>query len=164
MKKQVLLFLLLFGVTTLAEAQYYGYGGYGGFGGYGNGRFGGYRGGRNAIPQAETPAKKPEPKTAEEIVSDELPRIVEAAELNAFEEAVVKMALTNYVQQRIELDILKLDPDAMREALEKINLEHRSELEAGLPAEKYEAIIKLQENGYDTRKLEKEKRKKKKNS
>ena len=52
----------------------------------------------------------------------------------------------------------------MREALEKINLEHRAELEAGLPAEKYEAIVKLQESGYDTRKLEKEKRKKKKKS
>lgn len=159
MTKQTLLLLLLLGTCFAAEAQYYGYGGYGGrYGGYG-----GYRN-RNAIPQAQAPPKKPEPKTAEDIVNDELPKIVEAAELNAFEEAVVRMALTNYVQQRIELDILKLDPDTMREALEKINLEHRAELEAGLPAEKYEAIVKLQESGYDTRKLEKEKRKKKKKS
>lgn len=114
------------------------------------------------MPQAETPDKKPEPKTADEIVSEEMPAIVEAAELNAFEEAVVRTSLTRYVQQRIELDILKLEGDAMREAVEKLNQEHRQELEAGLPPEKYQAMIQLQENGYNTKKLEKEKRKKKK--
>lgn len=165
MKTYLSLILLLFGATFAGEAQYYGYNGYGGYGGYG-GYYGGYGGfrGRNAIPQAQAAPKKPEPQTAEDIVNLELPKIVEAAELNAFEEAVVRMALTNYVQQRIELDILKLEPDAMREKLEKINLEHRKELENGLPTDKYEAIVKFQESGYDTRKLEKEKRKKKKKS
>ncbi len=151
MKRYALLALFVMGAAITAEAQY----------GYGN--YGGYYGRRQSIvPQAETPDKKPEPKTAEEIVSEEMPGIVEAAELNAFEEAVVRTSLTRYVQQRIELDILKLDPDTMREAVEKINLEHRQELEAGLPPEKYQAMIQLQENGYNAKKLEKEKRKKKK--
>lgn len=154
MKRFTLLALLMTGVLFTAEAQY-GYGSYGGYGGY-------YGRRQSIVPQAETPEKKPEPKTADEIVSEEMPAIVEAADLNAFEEAVVRTSLTRYVQQRIELDILKLDPDAMREAVEKINQEHRQELEAGLPPEKYQAMIKLQENGYNTKKLEKEKRKKKK--
>ncbi len=152
MKRFAFLALFLLGAIFAAEAQY-GY--------YGNNGY--YGRGRSLVPQAETPDKKPEPKTADEIVDDEMPAIIEAAELNAFEEAVVRTSLTHYVQQRIELDILKLNPDETREVLEKINLEHRQELEAGLPPEKYQAMIQLQENGYNTKKLEKEKRKKKKN-
>lgn len=151
MKKQIPFLLMLLSAVFTAEAQY-GY--------YGNGGYYGQR--RSAIPQAETPEKKPEPKTAEEIVAGEMPGIIEAAELNDFEAAVVRSSLTNYVQQRIELEILKLSPEDTREALEKINLAHRQELEAGLPPEKYQAMVQLQENGYNTKKLEKEKRKKKK--
>jgi hypothetical protein len=149
MKKQILFLLMMLSAVFTASAQYYGNGGY-------------YGQRRNAIPQAETPEKKPEPKTAEEIVAGEMPGIIEAAELNDFEAAVVRSSLTNYVQQRIELEILKLSPEDTREALEKINLAHRQELEAGLPPEKYQAMVQLQENGYNTKKLEKEKRKKKK--
>lgn len=151
MKKQILLLLVLTTAAFSAQAQY-GY--------YGNNGY--YGRGRSLVPQAETPEKKPEPKTAEEIVAEEMPAIIEAAELNDFEAAVVRSSLTNYVQQRIELEILKLGPENTREALEKLNLAHRQELEAGLPPEKYQAMILLQENGYNTKKLEKEKRKKKK--
>jgi len=151
MKKQFLLLLMFTGAVFGANAQY-GY--------YGNGGFNGR--GRSMVPQAETPEKKPEAKTAEEIVAEEMPGIIEAAELNDFEAAVVRSSLTEYVQKRIELDILKLSPEDSREALEKINLAHRQELEAGLPPEKYQAMVQLQENGYNTKKLEKEKRKKKK--
>ena len=152
MKRFAFLALFLLGAHFAAEAQY-GY--------YGNNGY--YGRGQSIVPQAETPDKKPEPKTADQIVDEEMPAIIEAAELNAFEEAVVRTSLTRYVQQRIELEILKLNPDDTREALEKINLEHRQELETGLPPEKYQAMIQLQENGYNTKKLEKEKRKKKKN-
>lgn len=151
MKRYALLTLLLMGAAFAAEAQY----GYYGYGGY-------YGRRQSIVPQAETPDKKPEPKTADEIVGEEMPGIIEAAELNEFEAAVVRSSLTRYVQQRIELDILKLSPDDTREALEKINRAHREELETGLPPEKYQAIVLLQENGYNAKKLEKEKRKKKK--
>jgi hypothetical protein len=151
MKKLILLslFLLSLGSTAVAQYGYYGNGGY-------------YGRGRSLVPQAESPEKKPEPKTAEEIVAEEMPGIIEAAELNDFEAAVVRSSLTQYVQQRIELEILKMSPEDTREALEKINLAHRQELEAGLPPEKYQAMVQLQENNYNTKKLEKEKRKKKK--
>lgn len=122
-----------------------------------NGRYG-----RTAIPQAEAPPKEPEPKTAEEIVAAEMPAIIEAVELNDFEAAVVSSILNKYVQQRIELRILKLEGDQAREAYEKIDREERAELESGLPPEKYEAMIELKENGYNTRKLQKKKKKRKK--
>lgn len=125
-------------------------------------QIGARRFGRSAIPQAQTPPKKPEPKTAEEIVAGEMPKISEAAELNDFETAVVSSILTKYVQQRIELRILKLDPDTTREALEKIEREEREELRLGLPAEKYEAMIELKENGYNAKKLQKKRKKRKK--
>ena len=125
-------------------------------------QIGARRFGRSAIPQAQTPVKKPEPKTAEEIVAGEMPKITEAAALNDFESAVVSSILTKYVQQRIELRILKLDPDTTREALEKIEREEREELRLGLPAEKYEAMIELKENGYNAKKLQKKRKKRKK--
>ncbi|MDG1573051.1 hypothetical protein OZ410_12040 [Robiginitalea sp. M366] len=148
----IVLFALLGGIFG-AEAQY-GYG----YGGYGNG---GYYG-RNAIPQAETPAKKPEPKTAEEIVEDAMPQIIEAAALNDFEAAVVSATLTKYVQQRIELRILELTPEQTREALENIEQAERAELEQGLPPEKFEAMMALKENGYDAKRFKKKEKRKKK--
>ena len=118
--------------------------------------------GRPAIPQAQGPVSKPEPKTAEEMVEAEMPAIIEAVELDSFEAAVVSSILTRHVQQRMELRILELDPDQTREALEKIERSERAELESGLPPEKYEAMISLKENRYNTKKLKKEKKKKKK--
>ena len=158
--------LLLTGVELQAQYGYggggYGYGGRGG--GYG-GRGGGYGRGRSAIPQAQEPQKEPENLTAEEIVDNEMPAIAAALELNEFETAVLSSVLKKYVQERIEMQILKLTPDKMREKMENITERQDEELKAGLPIEKYDAFVELQKNGVaktTKEKKKKEKRKKKK--
>ncbi|MGB5435212.1 MAG: hypothetical protein WBM98_04905 [Maribacter sp.] len=152
----VLFTLLLTGVEVQAQ---YGYGnGYGGYG-YG-GRGTGYGRGRAAIPQAQTPQKEPEPLTADEIVDNEMPGISSALELNDFETAVLSSILKKYVQERIEMQILKLEPDQMREQMDKITLRQTEELKAGLPLEKYEAFVELQKNGVAKTKKEKKKKEK----
>jgi hypothetical protein len=156
--KYILLLFLLF-VGTEFYAQYgYGSGGYGyGRGGYGYGRQ------RSAIPQANETPKKEEPKTADEMVDDEMPAIAEALELNDFEVAVLSSVLKKYVQERIEAQILKLPPEKMREVYEKITERQDEELKAGLPLEKYEAFVELQKNGVaKTIKNNKKKKKKRK--
>ena len=150
--------LLMTGVELQAQ---YGYGG----GGYGYGTRGsGYGRGRSGIPQAQEPQKEPENLTAEEIVDNEMPAIAEALELNEFETAVLSSVLKKYVQERIEMQILKLTPDKMREKMEKITERQDEELKAGLPMEKYEAFVELQKKGVaktNKEKKKKEKRKKK---
>lgn len=151
----VFFFLIISSVTLNAQ---YGYGG-GGYGGYGRGGYG-YGRGRSAIPQAETPEKEPEVLTAEQIVEGEMPKITEALELSEFEQAIVSSILTNTIQKRMELGILKLDADKTRAALEKIYKTQEEELKASLPEDKYDAFIKLQEDGFKKSKKEKKKKKK----
>ncbi|HMB61441.1 MAG TPA: hypothetical protein VKN36_00110, partial [Eudoraea sp.] len=91
----------------------------------------------------------------------EMPRLTEALELNEFEQAVVSSILTKYVQQSIELQLLKLDPDKTREGMDNIRTKQNAELEAGLPEEKFNAIKELQENGFKKKKEKKKKKKKK---
>tara|TARA_R110002051_G_C8681199_1_gene491811 strand:- start:433 stop:894 length:462 start_codon:yes stop_codon:yes gene_type:complete len=134
--------------TSLIQAQY-GYGN-----GYGNN---GYGRRQSNIPQTQQAPEKAEPLTAEEIVETQMPAIAEALELNEFEKAVVSTTLIKYMKQRIELQILQLEADKMREAYEKININQDAELKAGLPEEKYEAFQDLKEDG-----IRKTKRKKKK--
>jgi len=141
-----LVFILL--CIPLAEAQY----------GYQNGYYGRRR---SAIPSVDEPEKKVEPLTAEQIVEKEMPRLTEALELNEFEQAVVSSILTKYVQQSIELQLLKLDPDKTREGMDNIRTKQNAELEAGLPEEKFNAIKELQENGFKKKKEKKKKKKKK---
>ena len=93
-------------------------------------------------------------------MDQERPGITEKLGLNPFEEAVLSTTLKKYLQERIELQILDLPPDKMRESYEKITLKQDEELMAGLPADKYEAFVELQKNGF---KKVKEKKKKKKN-
>ena len=121
---------------------------------YGNQRMGAPLG-----PEMEP--HKEEPKTAEELVEAEMPKITEALELNAFEQAVVSSILTKYVQQRIELQILKLPKEQTMAALEKIAQDQNRELKQGLPVEKYEGFVELQENGYKGKKKRKKKKKNK---
>lgn len=159
--KTKITFLLALG-TLLAgsyelQAQY---GGYGGYGGYGYGGYGYGYGRRNSIPQVQHEPEEPEPMTAEQIVDAEMPNITEALDLNAFEAAVLSSTLKKYVQKRIELQILQLEPDQMRESMEKITMAQDAELKAGLPPEKYEAFVEMQKNG--VKKTQKEKKKKKK--
>ncbi len=116
---------------------------------------------RSGIPR--TPVEKPEPKpqTAEEIVAEQMPKITEAIGLNDFEQAVVSSILTRYVDQRIQLQLLELSPEKMREGLEKIQTNQQAELKAGLPEEKFNALEEYQKNGYRIKKKKKKKRKSK---
>lgn len=168
-KHLIVLFILLLGASEI-QAQYgyggggYGYGGYGSRGGYGRG---GYGRGRSAIPQAQSTPEAPKPKTAAELVDGEMPAIAETLGLDEFEKAVMSTTLKKYVQERIELQILKLSPDKMREAYENITLRQDEDLKAGLPLEKYEAFVKMQKEGVakmqkEQKKAEKKRKKKKK--
>ncbi|MFS4491577.1 hypothetical protein [Maribacter sp. 2308TA10-17] len=171
-KNLIVLFILLLGASEL-QAQFgnrggYGYGGYGG-GGYGGSGRGLGRGYGSAIPQSQTPAEAPKPKTAAEIVDGEMPAIAETLGLDEFEKAVLSTTLKKYVQERIELQILKLPRDKMKEAYEKITIRQDEDLKAGLPLEKYEAFVKMQKDGVakmqkEMKKEEKRKKKKKKKS
>ncbi|WP_158977650.1 hypothetical protein [Cellulophaga sp. L1A9] len=128
-----------------------------GYGGSGNG----YGRQRSSIPQAQTPQEEPKALTAEQIVDNEMPNITEAVGLNPFEEAIVRSILTKSVQKRIELQILKLEPEKTREAMEKIVKEQEEELRAGLPEDKYEAFEKLQKDRFKSKKKKKKKKKNK---
>lgn len=154
-----LFFSVLFIVLSFPflSAQY----GYGNGYGYGYGGYGGYGRQRNSIPQAQETPKEPEKLTAEQIVDQEMPGITEKLGLNPFEEAVLSTTLKKYLQERIELQILDLPQDKMRESYEKITQKQDEELKAGLPADKYEAFVELQKNGF--KKVKEKKKKKKKN-
>ncbi|NNF20194.1 MAG: hypothetical protein HKN61_10485 [Flavobacteriaceae bacterium] len=145
------LLTLVFVILSISwvEAQY----------GYGNsGRYGRQRSG---LPRGPEPKQEEvKPLTAEEIVAEQMPQIMEVVPLNAFEEAVVSSILTKYVQQSIELRILGLEPDKMREGMEKIRTNQKAELEAGLPEDKFAALMDLQENGFKKAKQKNKKKKK----
>ncbi|MEX0313920.1 MAG: hypothetical protein AB3N18_07065 [Allomuricauda sp.] len=153
-KLSLILFMLLgiFCTDTLI-GQY----GYGNPYGYGN-RYGRQR---STIPQAQAPPKEEKPLTAEEIVDLQMSSITEALELNPFEEAVVRTTLVKSVQQRIELTILQLEENKMREEIEKIRTRQDEELKLGLPEDKYQAFNELQENQFKTNKIKKKNKKKK---
>ncbi|MBO0323376.1 hypothetical protein J0X14_13790 [Muricauda sp. CAU 1633] len=150
---QTLVFLTL--LTTILcigdLAAQYGYGSP-----YGN-RYGRRQ---STIPQAQETPKEVEPPTAEEVVDQQMPSITEALGLNPFEEAVVRTTLLQSVQQRIELQILGLEPLKMKEEYEKILKKQNEELQAGLPEDKYNAFIELQENSFKAKKKKKKKKKK----
>ena len=125
-----------------------------------NNRFG--RAQRTAIPQAQTPPEEPKPKTADELVDEQMPKIIESLELDPFEQAVVRSTLVKYVQKRLELQILKLEPKKMKEEFDKLAELQNEELRAGLPEEKYQAYLELQENRFQTKRKKKKKKKKNK--
>ena len=148
MKKLIFILCLVFTGTQLVSAQM--------------GRYGTYGPQRSSIPRGpEAPAKEEEPKTAEELVAEQMPKISEAMELNDFEQAVVSSILTKYVQKRIELQILNLPKEQSMAAFEKIAEEQDRELKQGLPAEKYEIFLELQKNGFKGQKKKKRQKKKK---
>ncbi|PRX55149.1 hypothetical protein [Flagellimonas meridianipacifica] len=115
---------------------------------------------RSTVPQAQPTPKEPEPITAEGVVNERMPSITEALELNPFEEAVVRTTLTKYVQKKLELQILKLEPKKMQEEYERLGKLQNEELKAGLPEDKYQAYLELEKNRF---KAKKKKKKKKKN-
>ncbi len=152
--KKLLLGLLFIILSAGSIQAQYGYGN-----GYGRG---GYGRNRSAVPQVQETPEKVVPPTAEEIVEKEMPAIKEALDLNPFEEAVVSSILTKSIQKRIELGILQLSPEKTKEAYQKIYETQKEELQAGLPKEKYDAFVKLQEDGLKKVKKNKKKEKKKK--
>jgi len=149
-KNTLLSIIVLLLSIHFASAQY-GYG-------YGNPYYYGRQ--RSIVPQGPEPEKEVKPRTADEIVAAEMPKITEVLELNEFEQAVVSTILTKYVQQSIELRILDPEPDKLREGMEKIQRNQREELKAGIPEDKFNALVALQENGYKNKKKEKKKKKK----
>ncbi|MEH6680035.1 MAG: hypothetical protein V7724_05775 [Sediminicola sp.] len=152
-------FLALVSIVLLSLPATYAQYGYGN-GGYGNN---GYGRRQSSIPQAQQAPEKEEPLTAEEMVEGQMPAISEALGLNDFEKAVVATTLTKYLKQRMELQILQLDADQTRSALEKISLNQEADLKAGLPADKYEAFVELQKEGLAKAKRKIKKKKKKSN-
>ncbi len=146
--KHTLTFCTLLVVAFKMQAQFNN--------GYGSGANGGRQG--NTIPQAETPPEAPKALTAEEIVDQEIPNITEVLGLNPFEEAIVKTTLTKYVQKRIELEILKLNPEKTAEAMMNLSKAQDEELKSSLPEEKYNAFVQLKENRFKTKKKKKKKK------
>lgn len=133
---------------------------------FGNGNgFGGNRDayGRRISAMPNTPAPEPEPEnlTAEQMVEQQLPAFKAALELNDFELAVLQSVLTRHVQKRIETQLLKLSPEKTMETMEAIQKSQDEELAQGLPPEKYEKYLALQEVGF-SRMEKKNKQKKKK--
>ncbi|MEO9511624.1 MAG: hypothetical protein ABJN84_10890 [Flavobacteriaceae bacterium] len=149
-----ILLTALFGLLSINSliAQY-GYGSqYGRGGQYGRG---------SRLPQVQDTPKKEEPLTVEELVDNEMPSISQELQLDPFEEAVVRTTFIKYVQQRKELRILELEPEKMREELERLEKEQNEEMKAGLPEEKYEAYLELVKNKFKTKKKKKKKKKSK---
>lgn len=120
--------------------------------------------GRTAIPQAQTPPPEPEKLTAEQYVDLEMPKLVEVMELDPFEEAVMRSVLVNSVQKRMELQILQLEPQKMKEEYEKLRVQQEKELKAALPAEKYELYLEMVENPTKAKRKQKKKKKQKSKS
>ena len=116
----------------------------------------------SVIPRSSDPKEEAKPMTAEEIVASEMPKFTEAANLNDFEQAVVSSVLTKHIQQTIELKLLELEPQKTREYLEQIRKSQNEELKAGLPEEKYNILMEIQEKGFKKVKADQKKKKKKK--
>jgi hypothetical protein len=105
-----------------------------------------------------------EPLTAEDIVELSINRVKETIEINAFEEAVLRSIMLEATKKRIELQILKLEPNAMKTALEEIESLEDARLENELPPALFEHLKGLKEEGNSKTKRKKEKKKKLKTS
>jgi len=123
-------------------------------------RFGRQRG---AIPQGPTAAQQePEKLTAEDYVEEQMPRLIEVMELDPFEQAVVRSILVKSVQKRMELQIMKLEPNKMKEEFKKALKAQDEELEASLPPEKYKIYMEMRENPSKAKRKQKKKKRKNK--
>ena len=116
----------------------------------------------STLPQSQTPPPEPEAKTADELVDEQLPKIVETVGLDPFEEAIMRATLVKYVQKRLELQILKLEREKMKEEFQKLSELQHEELKASLPPEKFEAYLELEKNRFQTKRKKKKKKKKNK--
>ena len=148
-KKNLLVIIVTLLSLSWAQAQY----------GNGYGRQGQRR---NRIPQAQTPQKEQEPLTPEQMVDNEMPKIIERIQLNDFEAAIMRSTLLKFLKARNEIFLSNLPQRETQEAIAKLFEKQDEELKAGLPQDKYEAFVELKNNGFKKKK-KKKKRKKKKN-
>ena len=117
---------------------------------------------RSAIPQGPTAAQQePEKLTAEDYVEEQMPKLIEVMDLDPFEQAVVRSILVKSVQKRMELQILKLEPNKMKEEFEKTLKAQDEELEASLPPEKFKIYMEMRENPSKAKRKQKKRKKSK---
>lgn len=110
--------------------------------------------------QMPTRTEEQEPLTAEDIVELSMNSIKETVELNAFEDAVLRAIMLEATRKRIELQILNLEPNAVKTALEEIEKQEDDRLKNELPEAIYTQLQILKER----RKSNSPKKKKKKKS
>jgi len=115
--------------------------------------------GMNQFPSR---TQEDEPLTAEDIVELSINRVKETIEINAFEEAVLRSIMLEATKKRIELQILNLESNAMKTALEEIESIEDARLENELPPALFEHLKALKEEGNSRVKRNKEKKKKRK--
>lgn len=115
--------------------------------------------GMNRFPSR---TQEEEPLTAEDIVELSINGVKETIEINAFEEAVLRSIMLEATKKRIELQILNLEPNAMKTALEEIESLEDARLENELPPALYAHLKALKEERNPKSKRKKEKKKKRK--
>ena len=113
--------------------------------------------GMNQFPSR---TQEEEPLTAEDIVELSINRVKETFEINAFEEAVLRSIMLEATKKRIELQILNLEPNLMKTALEEIEAIEDARIEKELPPALFEHLKALKEEGNCKRKKEKKKKRK----
>ena len=155
--KNFLIFIFIVFLSIPAIQAQYGYGNRG-YDRNGYARQGSIT--RDAQPSSP---KKEEPLTAKKIVDLQMPTITEILELNEFEQAIIATTLAKYMQQRIEIQLLKLTLEKTKEGYEKIHKKQTEELKSSLSEDKFNAFIELQENGFRKTKKKKKKKNRKKN-
>ena len=114
--------------------------------------------------QMPTRTEEQEPLTAEDIVELSMNNIKETVELNAFEDAVLRAIMLEATRKRIELQILNLDPNEVKTALEEIEKQEDDRLKNELPEVIYTQLQVLKERGKSNSPKKKKKKKSKKDS
>lgn len=111
-----------------------------------------------------TRTEEQEPLTAEDIVELSMNNIKETVELNAFEDAVLRAIMLEATRKRIELQILNLEPNAVKTALEEIEKQEDDRLKNELPEVVYTQLQALKERGKSNSPKKKKKKKSKNDS
>lgn len=114
--------------------------------------------------QMPTRTEDQAPLTADDIVELSMNRIKETIELNAFEDAVIRSIMLEATKKRIELQILNLEPNAIKTTLEEIEKQEDFRLNNELPEVIYLQLQALKEEGRSNSPKKKKKKKSKNDS
>lgn len=114
--------------------------------------------------QMPTRTEEQAPLTADDIVELSINRIKETIELNAFEDAVIRSIMLEATKKRIELQILNLEPNAVKTTLEEIEKQEDFRLNNELPEVIYLQLQALKEEGRSISPKKKKKKKSKNDS